>query len=63
MMISDFKADILSLVTSHPALDDEQIARILGVTPFNASALLRELESAGLIKKVEGYVRVQSDEP
>lgn len=62
MNSSDFKADLLALVTGHPAMDDEQLARMVGINPVLASELLRNLEAEGLIKRVDGYVSNKSSE-
>lgn len=47
--MTSLKADILRVVTAHPELDDEEIAAICGLVPFQASVLLRELEADGKI--------------
>ena len=59
MNISDFKRDVLSTVKTRPGLDDEQIADLVGITPFEASKILRQLEAEGKIRPLAKWVPVR----
>lgn len=42
---------ILTLLHERPGLDDEEIGDLVGITPFEASEVLRALEAAGMIRE------------
>lgn len=43
---------ILRIVGKGEQLDDEEIAKLLKITPFKAAQVLREMERAGLVTRV-----------
>lgn len=45
----EMQKSILFLVTLSPGLDDEEIARGLGISAFDASVALRDMERAGIV--------------
>lgn len=45
----DLQKDILFVVTMRPGIDDEEIARSLGISAFEASLALREMERQGIV--------------
>jgi hypothetical protein len=48
----NLKYAILRIVAHRPQLDDEQIGDELGIAPVEASRLLRELETEGLVRRL-----------
>lgn len=49
--MTSMKDAILRIVSTRERLDDEEIADILGIPPYQASVLLREMERDGIISR------------